>query len=114
MHVQVLPQAWWEIEIRSQNEWKLSVSREKTHVLHQIGVDNAAETERALEVSCKQQNLPNRDTCDFPANRGLGQRTPVSSVFMDMGLETERVRTSASIPALVPLFAVLIAACASP
>ena len=62
------------------------------------------------KISCKQQNLPNHDTYDFPANRGLGQRTPVSSVQIDRGLETERVRTSASTPALVPLFAVLIAA----
>ena len=54
MHGQVLPQAWREIEIRSQNEWKLSVSREKTHVLHQIGVDVAAETNGVLEISCHQ------------------------------------------------------------
>ena len=61
-----LPQAWREIEIRSQNEWKLSVSREKTHVLHQIGVDVSAETNGVLEISCKQQNLPALDTYDPP------------------------------------------------
>ena len=66
MHGQVLPQAWREIEIRSQDEWKLSVSREKTHVLHQIGVDIAAETDGVLEISCKQQNLPTHDTYDPP------------------------------------------------
>ena len=66
MHGQVLPQAWREIEIRSQDEWKLSVSREKTHVLHQIRVDIAAETDGVLETSCKQQNLPTHDTYDPP------------------------------------------------
>ena len=85
MHGQILPQAWREIEIRSQNEWKLSVSREKTHVLHQIGVDVAAEIDGVLERSCKQQNLPPMTRTTLPANRGLGQRTPVSSVHEKTG-----------------------------
>ena len=55
MHGQVVPQAWREIEIRSQNEWKPSVSREKPHVLHQIGVDIAEKTDGVLEISCTQQ-----------------------------------------------------------
>ena len=46
----------------------------------------------------------------FLANRGLVQRKPASSVHVDKGLENQRVRTSASIPALVPLLAVLVAA----
>ena len=46
----------------------------------------------------------------LPANRGLGQRTPASSVHVDKGLENQRVRTSASTPALLPVLAVLIAA----
>ena len=46
----------------------------------------------------------------FPANRRVGQRTPASSVHTDKGLENQRVRTSASTPALVPFLAVLIAA----
>ena len=46
----------------------------------------------------------------LPANRGLGQRTPVSSVHFDRGLENQRVRTSANTPALAPLFAMLIVA----
>ena len=45
----------------------------------------------------------------LPANRGVGQRTPAASAHMDRGLENQRVRTSASTPALVPLLAVLIA-----
>ena len=44
------------------------------------------------------------------ANRGLGQRTPASSVLLDQGLENQLERTSASTPELVPLFAMLIAA----
>ena len=71
-HAQVLPQAWRKIEIRSQDEWKLSVSREKTHVLHQIGVDIAAETDGVLEISCKQQNLPTHDTYDPPCQSWVG------------------------------------------
>ena len=46
----------------------------------------------------------------LPANRVLEQRTPPSFVHIDKGLENQRVRTSASTPALVPLLAVLIAA----
>ena len=46
----------------------------------------------------------------LPANRGLGQRTPASSVQRDRGFENQRVRTNARTSALVPLFAVLIAA----
>ena len=46
----------------------------------------------------------------LPANCGLVQRTPAASVHVDKGLENQRVRTSASTPALVPLLAVLIAA----
>ena len=46
----------------------------------------------------------------LPANRGLEQGTPASSVHTDKGLENQRVRTNAHTPALVPLFAVLIAA----
>ena len=68
----VLPQAWREIEIRSQNEWKPSVSREKTHVLHQIGVDIAAETYRVLEIRCEQQNLPAHDPNDPPRQSWVG------------------------------------------
>ena len=84
-------------KICSQNEKKLSISREKTHVLHQIGVDIAAETNGMLEISCGQQNLPANDTyMTLPANRGLGQRTPASSIHMDKGLENQRVRTTAS------------------
>ena len=103
MHGQVLLQAWRKIGIGSQNEWKLSVSRETTHVLHQIGVDIAAETDGVLEISCQQQNLPIHDTYDPPCQSWLG-------VQKDRGSENKRVRTSASTPALVPLFAVLIAA----
>ena len=103
MHGQVWPQVWREIEIRSQNERKLSVSREITHVLHQIGVDIAAETDGVLEISCKHQNLPAHDTYDPPCQSWLG-------VQKDRGSENQRVRTSASTPALAPLFAVLIAA----
>ena len=55
---------WREIEICSQNERKLSVCREKTHVLHQIGVDVAAETNGVLEIGCKQQNLRAHDPYD--------------------------------------------------
>ena len=46
----------------------------------------------------------------LPAKRGLGQRTPASSIHMDKGSENQGVRTSASTPALVPLLAVLVAA----
>ena len=46
----------------------------------------------------------------LPANRGLEQRTPASSVHLDKSLENQRERTNASSPALVPLFAVLIVA----
>ena len=107
MHGKVLPQAWREVEIRSQDEWKLSVSREEAHVLHQFGVEIAAETDGVLEISCKQQSLSTHDTND---PRGLGQRTPVSSVHTDRCLENQRMCTSASTPAHAPLFAVLIAA----
>ena len=71
-----------------------SVSREKTHFLHQISVDVPAETKGVLEINCKHQNLTALDP----------------SVHMDKGLENHRMRTSASTPALVPLLAVLIAA----
>ena len=46
----------------------------------------------------------------LPASRGLGQRIPASSAQKDRSLENQRVRTIATAPALVPLFAVLIAA----
>ena len=47
----------------------------------------------------------------LPANRGLVQRTPASSVHMDKGLENQRVRGPVRVlPALVPLLAVLVAA----
>ena len=111
MHGQVLPQAWREIEIRSQNEWKPSVSREKTHVLHQIGVDIAAKTDGVLEISCTQQKISLPMTrMTLPTNCRLEKRTLASSVQIDKGLENQRVRTNARTPALVPLFAVLIAA----
>ena len=61
---QVLPQIGREVEICSQNERKLSISREKTHALRQIGVDIAAETNGMLEISCEQQNHPAHDMYD--------------------------------------------------
>ena len=41
-------------------------SREKTHVLHQIGIGVTAETDRVLEIRCEQQNLPAHDAYDPP------------------------------------------------
>ena len=78
--------------------------------LRQIGADIAAETDGVLEISCKQQNIPTHDTYDPLPNMGLEQRKPASSIHMDKGLENQRVRTSASTPALVPLLTVLVAA----
>ena len=84
MHGHVLPQAWREVEIRSQDEWNFRSLVRKTHVLHQIGVGIAAENDGVLDISCKQQNLPTD--------------------------ENQRERTNADALALVPLFAMLIAA----
>ena len=42
----------------------VAVSREKTHVMQQIGFDIAGEANRVLEISYKQQNLPAHDTND--------------------------------------------------
>ena len=50
-HRQILPQTWRKIEIRTQNEGKPPISREKTHVMHQIGIDVAAETNPVLEIT---------------------------------------------------------------
>ena len=69
-----------------QNEWKLSISREKTHVLHQIGVDIAAETNGKHEISCEQQNLLAHDTYDTPCQSWVGAKK-TSFIGMDQGLE---------------------------
>ena len=61
---QVLPQTGWEIEVTSKDKWDFPISREKTHVMHQIDFDIAAETYRVLEVRCELQNLPAHDTND--------------------------------------------------
>ena len=61
MNRQVLPQTRWEIEVRSQVR--------KTHVVHQIGMDIAAETRRVLEIRCEQENLPAHDTNDPSSSR---------------------------------------------
>ena len=109
MHGQVLPQAWWELKSAPKMNGSFpSLVIKHTSCIKLALISLRKPTRR--DISCKKQNLPNHDTYDFPANRDLVQRTPVSSVHMDRGLETERVRTSASTPALVPLFAVLIAA----
>ena len=39
MNRQVLPHIGWEIEIRSQHRWEFPISSEKTHVMHDIGID---------------------------------------------------------------------------
>ena len=64
MNRSVLPQAGWEIEVRSQDKWEFPISREKTHVVHHIGIDIAAETHSVFEVRCEQQNLPAHNTDD--------------------------------------------------
>ena len=66
MQRQILQQTWRKIEIRTQNEGKPPIPREKTHVLHQIGIDIAAEANRVLEIRCEQQNLPAHDAYDPP------------------------------------------------
>ena len=66
MQRQILPQTWRKVEIRPQNEGTPPISREKTHVLHQIGIGVAAETDRVLEMRCEQQNLPAHDAYDPP------------------------------------------------
>ena len=58
MNRQVLPQTGREIEIRTTDEWELPIPREKTRVVHQIGIDIAAETHRLFEVLCEQQKSP--------------------------------------------------------
>ena len=58
------PLAGREVEIRSQDEWRFSVSREKTHVMHQIGVD--------IAVNSMQQNLTAYDTNDPPRQSWVG------------------------------------------
>ena len=93
------------------NERKLSVSRGKTHVLHQIGVDIAAEADGMLEISCEQQNLPALDPYDPPYQSWVGAENTSFICTYGQGLgKPTCARTSASTPALVPLLAVLVAA----
>ena len=61
---QVLPQTGWEIEVSSKDKWDFPISRENTHVMHQIDFDMAAETYRVLEVRCEVQDLHAHDTND--------------------------------------------------
>ena len=60
------PQTWRKVEIRTQIEGKPPIPREKTHVLHQIGIGVAAETDRVLEIRCEQQSLLAHDAYDPP------------------------------------------------
>ena len=70
----VLPHIGWEIEIRSQDKWKFPISRERTHVVHQIGIDTAAENHRVSTYAVSSNFSLPMTRMTFPANRGSGQR----------------------------------------
>ena len=64
MNRQILHKLGRKIEIRSQDKWEFSVSRKKTHVVHQIGIYIAAKTHTVFEVRCEQPIIPAHDRAE--------------------------------------------------
>ena len=79
--------------------------REKTHVLHQIGIGVTAET----DAVSNKISLP-MTRMILPASREFGQRIPASSLHIDRNMENQCFWTSVSTTALVPLLTVFVAA----
>ena len=78
--------------------------------MHQIDTDIAAETHRLLEVRREHQNLPVHGTNDPPRQPWVSAEDSTFVSAYRPKIENQRVRTNASTPVLVPLFAMLIAA----
>ena len=87
-------------------------SREKTHVVHQIGMILAAKSHRMCKISCEQQNLPLHDPSHPLRQSWAGAQNSSFVCTYRQGLRNQRVRNNAS--ALVPLFAVLVVALHGP
>ena len=79
------------------------ISRGKTHVVNQMGIDAAAKTNSVFEASCEQQNLPLHDPSDPLRQSWAGAENSSFVCTYRQGLRNQRVRNNAS--ALVPLFA---------
>ena len=79
MERRVLPQARREIEVCLQDK-RSSVSREKTHIVHQIGDNCTAQSHQMLDIGCEQQNFLAHDSNDentsFVCANGQGFGAP--------------------------------------
>ena len=78
----------------------------RKHVVHQIGIDVAAETYRVLKARCEQQHLPAHDTNDphrrpwGGAENSRGRELQLRQYTQTRVQKNQRERTNASTPAL--------------